>query len=97
MAAASSAPVMLTQVSITSYDGRAMAGGDLGGRGDATTRRVGRQGTGAERSREAADSCVSTRVVANVMLSYLLYCSPLVGHGPQAAIGGPRENDKRWK
>jgi len=82
MAAASSAPVMLTKVSIASCGGRAMVGGApapaaaWGGRGDATARRL---GSGAE-SRRGEESRSSGAVRVNSSVGRcgapLSYCSP---------------------
>lgn len=95
MAAASSAPVMLTKVSIASCGGRAMAGGapaPAAAWGAAAMQRRGGWGpvrrAGEERSREAAEPCVLIQVWGDVVLPFLIALL-LPSRGPWAVSGGP--------
>lgn len=100
MAAASSAPVMLTKVSIASCGGRAMAGGapaPAAAWGAAAMQRRGGWGP-VRRAGEESRSSGAVRVNSSVGRCgafLLLSSSPLAGRGPSAV--GLRENDRRRK
>jgi len=74
IAAASSAPVMLTKVSIASCGGRAIAGGAPAPAATWSAAAMQRRGGwGPDRSREAAEPCLLIQAWGDVVLSY---CSP---------------------